>query len=249
MFGKKLLFIGSGSPFMMNAVINNFKEAGFEVNQTEPKIRELRKYRFEDEPLLLYLGNDILDNMEFLVYIKDVFTETGNMLFVIGENVEIKDFSKTVPERLITKSFAKPIDIHDVVLDIEFFIGDPDMKHKKQILLVDDDGDYLKLISEWLSVKYRVVIVNSGMQAITFLANNRPDLILLDYEMPITTGPQVHEMINSEPGTRGIPVIYLTGRNDPGSVLMAAELKPDGYLLKSIGRSELLMKIDSFFMK
>ena len=68
----------------------------------------------------------------------------------------------------------------------------------KRILLVDDDPTFLKMLQGWLHEKYNITAVKSGMQAITYLANHTPDLILLDYDMPITPGPQVMEMIRSE---------------------------------------------------
>ena len=118
---------------------------------------------------------------------------------------------------------------------------------KKNILLVDDDATFLKLVKDWLSADYRVTIVSSGMQAITYIAKNRPDLILLDYEMPVTTGPQVLEMIRSEVGTSSIPVFFLTGKGDKESVAKVLRLKPEGYILKSTGRNELLEQIRNYF--
>ena len=85
------------------------------------------------------------------------------------------------------------------------------------------------------------------MQAITFLANNRPDLILLDYAMPVTSGPQVLEMIRSETSTKDIPVFFLTGKDDSESVSRVLELGPNGYILKNITRSELHERLDEFF--
>ncbi|MBR3561060.1 MAG: response regulator [Oscillospiraceae bacterium] len=54
--------------------------------------------------------------------------------------------------------------------------------------------------------------------------------------MPVTSGAQVLEMIRSEPGTAHIPVIFLTGKDDSEGVRRVLELKPDGYILKSIDR-------------
>ena len=85
------------------------------------------------------------------------------------------------------------------------------------------------------------------MQAITFIAKNTPDLILLDYEMPVTTGPQVLEMIRSEVSSEGIPVIFLTGKGDKESVTKVLSLKPNGYILKTVGKEKLLSQIDDFF--
>ena len=87
------------------------------------------------------------------------------------------------------------------------------------------------------------------MAAITFLAKNEIDLILLDYEMPITTGPQVLEMLRSEENTAKIPVMFLTNKGDKESVMNVLGLKPEKYLLKTMSKSELLGQIDEFFEK
>ena len=120
---------------------------------------------------------------------------------------------------------------------------------KKSILLVDDDPTFLKTVKDWLSEKYRVTIVSSGMQAITYIANNVPDLILLDYEMPITSGPQVLEMIRSDSPTASIPVIFLTGKDDKESVTKVLALKPQGYILKSAGKEKLLLQLEEYFAR
>ena len=86
------------------------------------------------------------------------------------------------------------------------------------------------------------------MNAITWLAKNKADLILLDYEMPVITGPKVLEMIRSEAETSTIPVMFLTGNADRQSIMKVLELKPADYLLKKIDRAGLREKIDNFFL-
>ena len=74
-------------------------------------------------------------------------------------------------------------------------------------------------------------IVTSGMQAISFLMKKSVDLVLLDYEMPVTTGPQVLRMLRSEPDTANLPIVFLTGISDEESVKQVIALKPEGYIL------------------
>ena len=64
--------------------------------------------------------------------------------------------------------------------------------------------------------------------------------------MPVTSGPQVLEMIRSEPGTREIPVVFLTGKDDRESVMDVLDLKPNGYILKNIQRDDLFSRIDEY---
>lgn len=82
---------------------------------------------------------------------------------------------------------------------------------------------------------------------ITHLAKKPADLILLDYEMPVTTGAKVLEMIRSEAETESIPVMFLTGKSDKESIMQVLSLKPADYLLKTIDRQGLREKIDHFF--
>ena len=107
----------------------------------------------------------------------------------------------------------------------------------------------LFLAKGWLNSKYKVTIVNSGMQAITYIAKNMPDLILLDYEMPITDGPKILEMIRTETGTSDLPVFFLTGKSDKESVAKVLKLKPQGYILKTAGRQEVLQQIEDYFIR
>ena len=114
-------------------------------------------------------------------------------------------------------------------------------------MIVDDDIAFLKMLNEWLSEKYQVTMSTTGMQALTYLAKNSVDLILLDYEMPLLDGPSVLAMLRNEPTTVNIPVMFLTGKDDRNSVIQVMSLKPEGYLLKSMERERILNSIEEFF--
>jgi CheY-like chemotaxis protein len=79
------------------------------------------------------------------------------------------------------------------------------------------------------------------------LTLNTPDLILLDYAMPIVDGSQIMQMLREDPEFHHIPIIFLTGKNDAETVKNVMSLKPDGYLLKSMNPQKLHAAIDDFF--
>ena len=89
----------------------------------------------------------------------------------------------------------------------------------------------------------------SGLAAIRCITLNRPDLILLDYEMPVCDGSQVLEMIRAEEDFADIPVFFLTGRVDKGTVQKVIALKPTGYLVKTQNLSEIKKGIDDYFAR
>lgn len=120
---------------------------------------------------------------------------------------------------------------------------------KKKILVVDDSMMMRQSMIELLGKEYEVSVVESGVAAIRVITLNRPDLILLDYEMPVVDGKQTLEMLRSEKEFTSIPVMFLTGRGDAQSVKNVLDLKPAGYLLKYLKPDEIKKNIDEFFQK
>lgn len=120
---------------------------------------------------------------------------------------------------------------------------------KKKVLVVDDSDFMLKTLQDLLGNDYEVIVAKSGLSAIRGITLDRPDLILLDYEMPVCDGSQVLGMIRGEKDFSDIPVIFLTSRVDRESVRKVIELKPDGYLSKSLAPADVKKEVDHFFEK
>ncbi len=123
------------------------------------------------------------------------------------------------------------------------------VSHQKKVLVVDDSEFMLKTMHELLGKDYEVLLAKSGLSAIRGITLERPDLILLDYEMPVCDGSQVLEMIRAEKDFADIPVIFLTSRVDRESVKKVIELKPEGYLSKSLQPVDVKREVDHFFEK
>ena len=123
------------------------------------------------------------------------------------------------------------------------------MSGKKKLLVVDD-SEFMRLaMQELLGEDYEIAETDSGLGAIRCITLNRPDLVLLDYEMPVCDGRQVLEMIRSEKEFADIPVMFLTSRVDRESVQKVISLKPAGYLLKSLAPEKIKKEIDDYFKK
>ncbi len=120
---------------------------------------------------------------------------------------------------------------------------------KKKVLVVDDSDFMLAMMQKLLENDYEVLTATSGLSAIRSITLNRPDLVLLDYEMPVCKGNQVLEMIRSEEDFADIPIIFLTSKVDRESVKKVIELKPNGYLSKSLAPEIVKKEIDNFFEK
>lgn len=118
---------------------------------------------------------------------------------------------------------------------------------KKKLLVVDDSDVVLQALKRLLEKDYQVTLAKSGVAAIRCMTLEEPDLVLLDYNMPVCDGAQVLEMIRSETEFADVPVIFLTGRVDKSSISKIIPLKPAGYMLKSEKPAEIKRNIDAFF--
>ncbi|MBQ7629057.1 MAG: response regulator [Selenomonadaceae bacterium] len=245
---KKILFISQGVSFMGNSIQRNLEVAGYKVTRIDPVIEQISKNKDKFELIAFYLGKFIEDIPDFLVYLKDICLEEDKILMLLGNVDEIETVKEVLPEDAIAKEFERPIDLKTFATDVENVYNHASARdEKKSILMVDDDPTFLKMMKGWLEGDYRITIVTSGTQALMYIADNKPDLILLDYEMPVISGPQVLQMIRSEVKVESTPVIFLTGKGDRESVMKVMELRPDGYLLKSLPREKILASVKEFF--
>ena len=197
----------------------------------------------------LISGNNASDS-RFLTYLKDLVLDKEICLFLVGEPEEVGEVRSIVPEEAIHQVMLRPLNVNDLVSELDEAIKlGTEAEARKKILIVDDDPTMLRMIKSLLGEKYLVYVADSGMNAITFLATNKVDLILLDYEMPVISGAKVLEMIRSEVSTQDIPVMFLTAKNDKESVMQVLALKPEKYLLKTMPPEEWMQNIDEFFSR
>ncbi|MCR4830795.1 MAG: response regulator [Pseudobutyrivibrio sp.] len=245
----KVLVIGEKESFLIRVLLGKVKSSDIDCEFVTCKVNDISEHWEKTALVTLYMDDGYLPDDEVLHFLTDKLNEEGVPIIIIGEKTDVEVISDKIPNGLIYKSMIRPINNEDFLAAVKEHIKKLEMGElKKSILIVDDDSSYLGIVREWLKDTYKVFMANSGLQAIKWLGKNKADLILLDYEMPVTTGPQVLEMLRSEKETKNIPVMFLTGKDDKESVMAVLELKPEGYFLKSIERKELIEKLENYFM-
>ena len=246
---RKILIVSDSETFSVRGLEMKLKGLSVDTVFSEPKLKALEEKCENTALIILYTNEDIHEEAQALVYMKDHCVENDLSVIVIGSKDEYEIVEKYIPKSLIGGFFERPLEMEKLLDEVERILSERfDKEKRKNILIVDDDVSYLGMIMEWLEGTYRVAVANSGMQAITYLVKNHVDLILLDYEMPVTSGPKVLEMIRSEADTADTPVMFLTGKSDRGSIMKVLDLKPVDYLLKSIDKAGLLKKLNDYFL-
>ena len=115
--------------------------------------------------------------------------------------------------------------------------------YAKRILAVDDAAIILSRIWDALRNDYEVTTVNSGVRALKYLEQEKPDLILLDIKMVQKDGIETLQEIRTMKDRADIPVIMLTGVEDKEVVLKSAKLGICDYILKPFYSDDFLKRI------
>ena len=115
-----------------------------------------------------------------------------------------------------------------------------------KILVIEDNEDNLDMLSRRLERKgFEVIFAVDGAQGLHLVRSDRPDLILLDLDIPVLDGWEVARMLKSDPATAAVPIIALTAFAMPGDREKALEAGCDEYASKPVDFPGLLAKMKS----
>ncbi len=243
-----IMIVGEKESFLIRTLLKKLSDAGFDAFFCQLSVDAISAQLDRADLVTYYMDAAEKPKSVVMHYLQDQLLESGKGIMLVGEKPDMAAVSTNFSGGVVLETFERPLRT-ELFIDsvLKYAGGGYTLKDRKSILIVDDDPTYMGVIRDWLRNTYKVSMANSGLQAIKWLGNNKADLILLDYEMPVTSGPQVLEMLRSEYETKDIPVFFLTGKNDRESVLQVVGLKPENYLLKTIEREKLLQTLDKFF--
>ena len=155
-----------------------------------------------------------------------------------------------IAPHLLEKGTVTPIQADNALEEIADYLARRERDAgRPKVLVVDDSSTVRVAMRSLLEKDYEVSVAESGVAAIRAISLDRPELVLLDYEMPVCDGRQTLEMLRSEKEFADLPVIFLTGRRDTESMIKVMPLKPAGYLLKNSKPEEIKREIDAFLAK
>jgi two-component system, cell cycle response regulator DivK len=117
----------------------------------------------------------------------------------------------------------------------------------KRILVVEDQADSRQIIRDMLAhTDYQITEAENGEQALAAIAKHRPDLILMDIQLPIIDGYTATSKIKADPELRSIPIIAVTSYALGGEEKKARAAGCDDYVPKPFSPRQLLAKIREY---
>ncbi len=170
--------------------------------------------------------------------------EESEKFFKYYEEEQFENLIRPVENSVIMEAVCRRLGLEQETVRREAQEESRGSGGKKRILVVDDNGTALRTIKAMLEDTYEVTLAISGAQAMTSIGKKRPDLILLDYEMPVCDGRMTLEMIRADEDLSSIPVVFLTAINNRENIEAVLKLKPAAYMLKPPVKDKLLAEID-----
>jgi len=118
------------------------------------------------------------------------------------------------------------------------------------ILIVEDNEKNRKLLRDVLQFKgYHTIEAEMGEDGVTLAAEHKPDLILMDYQLPGIDGIEAFRRIRNAPGTAHIPIVAVTASAMPEEARKMKEAGFDGFLTKPIYVKQFLQAVVDLFSR
>lgn len=119
------------------------------------------------------------------------------------------------------------------------------LRIQKTVMIIEDEPDAAELFAEMMRVSgFRVIKTYTSTPAMALIAQEKPDLILLDIMMPDISGLEVLRYMRREPGLEKIPVIIVSAKSMPSDVRDGLEAGASIYLTKPVGYIDLKNAVD-----
>lgn len=121
---------------------------------------------------------------------------------------------------------------------------------EKTILIVEDRRDMRLVLTRILKEgKYRVCAAANGKEGMSLFREKKPDMVLLDIDLPDTNGYQVCKEMRSDTSQARVPIIFVTVKSKPEDFIKGLKLGGDGYIFKPYDPDELLKRIEAVFRR
>lgn len=111
---------------------------------------------------------------------------------------------------------------------------------QKTVLIIEDEEDAADMFAEMMRVSgYRVLRTSSSTPALTMMAAEKPDVVILDIMMPEISGLEILRQMRREPALANIPVVLVSAKSLPADIKIGMEAGASIYLTKPVGFVEL----------
>jgi DNA-binding response OmpR family regulator len=120
-----------------------------------------------------------------------------------------------------------------------------------RVLVVEDEPDVSRLIQHSLkrNEQFEILVAHSGYDALQAVADQPPQIIILDLNLPVVSGTEVCRILRQRPSTAGIPILMLTARASENDRVAGLEMGADDYMTKPFSPRELDARVKALLRR
>ena len=256
---KKILLVGEFNQIMRS--LNQHLSTRFQTQMCVDNLEMIKgmvKMFQPDMTVLSLIGVGELDQ-RILDFFSDKYSyipillvgtvEECNFYQKYGEREQVDFIIRPTSLGMLLQKCDEMLKITEASGEVQLPVSEEVVTKRTSVLAVDDSGILLRSVKAILEKDYDVTVATSGMMAIKQAKKKRPDLILLDYEMPEWDGRKTLEEIRNDEELKDIPVVFLTAIADKAHIAAVLGLRPSGYLLKPIDKQVLIDTIEKSLVR
>lgn len=250
---KKILLVGE-----LNEIVRSLNEClsgDFQVQLCAGQLESVKAMHNIIKPSLIMISQISMEEMDVQImeWLKESHGRIPVLIITTTENwPQIKPYCELHGFHKIFRPVAKKELLekcYELLGITQNAYHIPKYNGKKKILIVDDSPTVLRNIKSLLDKQYEIFLATSGEKALKMLRSNRPDLVLLDYEMPGMNGKMTFEAMLADEYAKEIPVIFLTSIAERKQIYEVLKSYPAGYILKPPEREHLFRTIEEVLRK
>lgn len=250
---KKVVFIGKFNTAFED--INNYLANYLNVQMCVDNVEMVKGILRLNQPELVIVSMIGFGPESAVIFEELKSDRVAVPVLCIGTQKEQELFKEALQENRF-HTITSPADNDEILRVVFELLGIDDeletkrvirpMGQRKCVMLIDDSAFLLRTLNEMLKDKYDVMLATSGMKALTMIGQRVPDIIFLDYAMPMCDGVMTMQMIREVEEAKDIPIVFLTGVCDKEHIEAVLELRPAGYLLKPPSAKSIYKFLDKY---
>lgn len=221
------------------------KTQGMDWHQVN-NITQAREWLKDNSPAVVVIDVEIgTKEAEYLSLVDELNSVNPGIQTIILSNIDSLNNRLAATHAGVSSFLAKPVTPSQIWQTITKLI-EPDRSSVASILIVDDDPIFLdtlrSLLEPW---GFKVSTLESPRHFWQVLQATRPDLAILDVEMPEINGIELCQALRSDPDWQELPVLFLTARQDAATIQQIFEVGGDDYISKPVVGAELIARINN----
>lgn len=137
---ENVVIISETQGFLISTLREHMEAANCAVSVVGASVDKISKVPHPVDVALIYASEELLEDQQVLIYIRDRSVEEGTAIFLVGSEGEVEEIEKVIPRSMMRGVYFRPINVNSVAQELTDYIREQHQANRKKVLVVDDSG-------------------------------------------------------------------------------------------------------------